>query len=194
MRRMERTYSVLIVSAADNMNQALTGLMGAARFDPVRRTASVSAARRLLAEHSFDIIIVNAPLPDDAGIRFALDAGEEKGTIVLMIVRSEQYSQVCAAVEPSGLFTLPRPCPRQSLETALQWMVSARERLRKAEEKTVSIEEKMKEIRVVNRAKWMLIDKRGLSEPAAHRYIEKRAMDTCESRLKTAEKIISQYS
>jgi response regulator NasT len=73
-------------------------------------------------------------------------------------------------------------------------MISARERLRKAEEKTVSIEMKMKEIRTVNRAKWMLIDKLGMDEPAAHRYIEKQAMDTCATRLQTAESIISRYS
>ena len=194
MSKMERRYSALIVSAADNMNQVLGGLMGAARFDPVRRTASVSAARRMLAERSFDMIIVNAPLPDDAGVRFALDAAGEKGTLVLMIVRAEQHSQVCAAVSPYGIFTLARPCSRQTLETALQWMISARERLRKAEEKTVSIEMKMKEIRAVNRAKWMLIDKLGMDEPAAHRYIEKQSMDTCATRLQTAESIISRYS
>ena len=68
MSKMERRYSALIVSAADNMNQVLGGLMGAARFDPVRRTASVSAARRMLAERSFDMIIVNAPLPDDSEV------------------------------------------------------------------------------------------------------------------------------
>ena len=189
---MERVYSVLLVSAAEQLNQVLTGLMSAAPFELVKSTASVSAARRLLVERSFDIIIVNAPLPDDAGVQFALDAGEEKGTLVLLLVRGEQHSQVCAAVSPYGIFTLPRPCARQSLETALQWM--ARELLRKAEEKTMSVEEKMEEIRLVNRAKWMLIDKRGMSEPEAHRYIEKQAMDTCVSRRHMAEKIINMYS
>ena len=194
MSHMERVYSVLLVSAAEQLNQVLTGLMSAAPFELVKSTASVSAARRLLVERSFDIIIVNAPLPDDAGVQFALDAGEEKGTLVLLLVRSEQHSQVCAAVSPYGIFTLPRPCARQSLETALQWMASARERLRKAEEKTMSVEEKMEEITLVNRAKWMLIDKRGMSEPQAHRYIEKQAMDTCVSRRHMAEKIINMYS
>ena len=110
-----------------------------------------------------------------------------------MIVRSEQHSQVYTAVSSSGIFTIPRPCSRQSLEMALQWLVSARERLRKAEEKAETIEEKMDEIRVVNRAKWLLIEKRGLAESEAHRFIEKKAMDTCVTRRTIAEGIIDNY-
>lgn len=42
------------------------------------------------------------------------------------------------------------------------------------EEKTATIEERMAEIRLVNRAKWALIDKQGMTEQEAHRYIENR--------------------
>ena len=73
-------------------------------------------------------------------------------------------------------------------------MASARERLRKAGKKTLTLEEKMEEIRLVNRAKWLLIDKEEMTEPQAHRAIEKRAMDRCLTRRQVAEDIISSYS
>ncbi|MBQ8898803.1 MAG: ANTAR domain-containing protein [Clostridia bacterium] len=73
-------------------------------------------------------------------------------------------------------------------------MSSARERLRKTVEKTLSIEEKMEEIRIVNRAKWILIRELKLDEPEAHRYIEKQAMDRCISKRIVAEEIIKTYS
>ena len=41
------------------------------------------------------------------------------------------------------------------------------------ETKSASLEEKMKEIRTVNRAKWILIEQLKMTEPDAHRYIEK---------------------
>lgn len=78
--------------------------------------------------------------------------------------------------------------------TALGWMASARERLRRAEKKTISIEEKMEEIRIVNRAKWLLISEIKMDEPNAHRYIEKQAMDRCVSKRAIAEEIIRTYS
>ena len=55
----------------------------------------------------------------------------------------------------------------------------------------MTIEEKMAEIKIVNRAKWVLIDRYGLSEPDAHRYIEKNAMDNGISKRAAADRIIA---
>mgnify|MGYP002627206063 CR=1 FL=1 len=54
--------------------------------------------------------------------------------------------------------------------------------------------EKMQEIRLVNRAKWLLISELNMDEQTAHRYIEKQAMDRCVSRRKIAEGIIATYT
>ncbi|MBO7398787.1 MAG: ANTAR domain-containing protein, partial [Clostridia bacterium] len=74
-----------------------------------------------------------------------------------------------------------------------EWLISARERIRRIEKKALSIEEKMNEIRLVNRAKWLLISELKMSEPDAHRYIEKQAMDRCIPRRLVAEEIIKTY-
>ena len=52
----------------------------------------------------------------------------------------------------------------------------------------------MKEIRIINRAKWLLIEKENLSEAQAHREIEKRAMDRCLPKTDIANDIISKYA
>ena len=46
----------------------------------------------------------------------------------------------------------------------------------------------------VNRAKWLLISSLGMSEPEAHRYIEKQAMDRCVPKGVIADEIIRTYS
>ena len=73
-------------------------------------------------------------------------------------------------------------------------MSRARERLRKSEKKALSIEEKMEEIRIVNRVKWLLISELKMDEQGAHRYIEKQAMDRCISKRIVAEEIIKTYA
>ena len=80
------------------------------------------------------------------------------------------------------------------MSIALSWLSIARENLRKTEKKTLSIEEKMEEIRIVNRAKWLLISELKMDEQGAHRYIEKQAMDRCVSKKVIAEEIIKTYS
>ena len=80
------------------------------------------------------------------------------------------------------------------MATALQWMTCARERLRKFEKKTLSLEEKIESIRYVNRAKLLLVQELNMDEADAHRYIEKQAMDRCVPKLEIAKEIIKTYS
>ena len=51
----------------------------------------------------------------------------------------------------------------------------------------------MEEIRRMNQAKWLLIEKQNMSEAEAHRYIEKEAMDTRRSKRDVACNIIARY-
>lgn len=194
MSLKERIYSVLVVSAADKLNTALSSLLPESHYQPVKIVSSVSAAKRAWSERSFDYVIINSPLPDDAGTRFAIDVGNSKGAVVLLFVRAELHDDTREKVVEHGVFTLAKPFSRPLLSLALDWMASAREHLRKMEKKTLSVEEKMEEIRVVNRAKWLLISELKMDEPQAHRYIEKQAMDRCISKKKVAEEIIKTYS
>ena len=194
MSLKERVYSVLVVSAAEKLNIALLDLLPGSHYQPISIVSSISAAKRALIERSFDFVIINSPLPDDPGTRFAIDTVSSKGAVVLLLVRAELHDDIREKVTEHGVFTLAKPLSRPLLSTALDWMSSARERLRRQEKKTLSVEEKMEEIRVVNRAKWILISELKMDEPHAHRYIEKQAMDRCISKKEVAEEIIKTYT
>ena len=190
----ERVYSVLVVSASKNFNDALQPLLPESLFSPVKYVASVSLAKRMLADRPYDYVIVNSPLPDDAGVRFAIDTSNSKEAVVLLLVRSELHEDAYERVFEHGVFTLPKPTSRSMITTALGWMASARERLRQSEKKNLSIEEKIGEIRLVNRAKWLLINNLQMTEPDAHRHIEKQAMNRCISKRTVAQEIIDKYA
>ncbi len=194
MSLKERVYSVLVVSSAEKLNTGLSSLLAEYSCDPVRFVSNISAAKRIWSESSYDFIIINSPLPDDSGIRFAIDAAASKGTVVLLLLRAEIYDETREKVVEHGVFTLAKPLSRPVLQNALDWMESARERLKKMDLKTLSVEEKMEEIRTVNRAKWLLISQLQMDEPEAHRYIEKQAMDRGLSKRQVAEELIKTYS
>ena len=193
MTLKERVYSALVVSSGEKLNNSLSPLLAESHCSPVRFVSNISAAKRAWSEQAFDIIIINSPLPDDTGIRFAIDTASSPGTAVLLLLRAELLDDVFDRVAEHGVFTMARPLSRPLVLLALRWMQSVRERLRMQEQKTLSVEEKMEEIRVVNRAKWLLISELKMAEPQAHRYIEKQAMDRCVSRKEIAEEIIKTY-
>ena len=194
MSLKERVYSILIVSATDSFTSAFADLLSETRYSPIDTVTSISAAKRILAEKTFDFVIINAPLPDDAGTRFAIDTCTNKQSAVLLLVKNDIHTGIHDKVAEYGVFTLPKPISKVTMTHALNWLESARERLRQFEKKSISIEDKMAEIRLVNKAKWLLISELKMSEPDAHRYIEKQAMDRCVARKCVAEEIIKTYS
>lgn len=194
MSLKERVYSVLIVSASEKFRDSLSPLLPESAYSPVITVTSVSGAERARNQRDFDFVFINSPLPDDAGIRFAIDCCRTGGAVAVIFAPAALYDQVNAKAAGHGVFVLPRPVPRDAILRGLNWMTAARERLRMYEKKVRPVDEKMEEIRLVNRAKWLLISELKMSEPDAHRYITRQAMDRCVSKREAAEEIIRLYT
>ena len=189
----ERTYSVLLVSASEKFNTSVIPLLPPTDYWPVQTAKSVAEAQRKLLDSAYDIVVVNAPLPDDFGMQLAASICSGSSAGVMLLVKSELYNDVYARVVEQGVLTLPKPVTRQTLSQSLQVLCATRERLRRMEEKQVSVEKKIEEIRLVNRAKWLLIECLSMTEADAHRYIERQAMDLRISKSEMAENIIKTY-
>ncbi len=187
------TYSVLIASSSDKFTDAITGMLPEGRYRPVKIAGSVSEARRELLERAYDVVIINAPLPDEFGNRFAVDLCRTGGAGVMLFVKSEHFEEISGKLGDYGVMVLARPTSPSLVAQSLALVCATRERMKRVEQKAQTMEEKMEEIRLVNRAKWILIDQLKMSEPDAHRYIEKTAMDRCTTKRAVAQSIIRTY-
>ena len=181
----ERTYSVLLVTASDSFTAKIMPLLPVTDYWPVTTVHSVGEARRKIVETSFDIVLINAPLPDDFGLHLAVDICTGSGAGVLLLVRNDQFDDIYARVVSYGVLTLAKPTGMQMVAQNLRVLCATRERMRQMEAK--------QEIRLVNRAKWLLIECLGMTEPEAHRYIEKQSMDQRISKREVAESVIRTY-
>ena len=190
----QKVYSVLLVSSAAQFTSSLKALLPSSDYFPIHTVKNIAAAGRSFSARSYDFVIINSPLPDDPGIVFSIDTAASKSSVVLLIVQNEIQDEIYNTVADHGVFTLSKPLSGETLETALRWMRVIKERLRTTELTTASIEAKMEEIRIINRAKWILIRELEMDEPQAHRYIEKQAMDRCISKKEVAEILLRTYS
>lgn len=193
MRYDESAYSVLLVTSSEKAAEFLKDLLPQRLYDPVTDATSAAEARRRILNTAFDLVVVNAPLSDEFGTEFCLDTSEDSHAGVLLLVPAEQAEAVGAKVSRSGVFVVAKPVSRALLEQTLRLLCTMRDRLRKYEKKNEVLREKMEEISVVNRAKWVLIDYLKMSETEAHRYIEKHAMDMRITKRAAAERIIRTY-
>ena len=189
----ERTYSVLIVTASERFTDSIMPLLPMTDYWPVQTASSVAEARRWLADTEFDIVLINTPLPDDFGMHLAIDICTGSGAGVLLLVKNDHYNEIYSNVVRYGVITLSKPTNRQMVAQNLRILCATRKRIRQMQAKQATVEEKIKEIRLVNRAKWLLIECLNMTEAEAHRYIEKQAMDLRISRREAAENIIKTY-
>ena len=187
----DSTYSVLLISASEKLNTAFRKLLPVNIYWPVEEAGTVNAARRKLSDQRFDIIVINAPLPDDYGTRLATELCDTSDSGILLLTGSDVYEETCAKAEPHGVMVLSKPVTERMVSQAFHMICATLERMKRMAARQATVEEKIDEIRLVNRAKWHLIETKGMTEPDAHRYLEKLAMDGRMSKKKAAEQILN---
>ena len=188
----ERVYSVLIVSANGKFAETFRARLDSVLFQHISVVSNEAAAKRVVLDKTFDFVIVNAPLTDALGDGLAIDICLKSQAVAALCVNASIYDEVFEKVYSSGVFVLKKPLTAETIDQAVDWLCTMRERLRKNQEKNVSLQEKMEEIRRMNQAKWLLIEREGLSEQAAHERILRTAMERRISKRAAAEEIIRQ--
>ncbi len=155
---------------------------------------SCSEARRLLLERKIDLVIINMPLKDETGEVLAKDiAFNSSTTQVILMVTVEHYEEVANKVEDFGVIMVAKPINKKVLEASIKIAKVTYNRLKVLDQEKTLLSKKIDDIRIVSRAKCILIEYLGMSEPDAHKYIEKEAMNLRKSRKEIAEVIIQNY-
>ena len=183
---------VLIVSGGDRIFDYFSELLPASAYSPIIHAHSAGEAKRMLLSAEFDVVIIDAPLPDELGVGLAQSLADMSMGI-MMLVRAELLEKVSCKLESDGILCLQKPNSRQVFYSSVKLLTALSVRLQRMETKNRSLQEKMADIRAVNRAKWLLIEKLSMSETDAHHFIEKRAMDERLPRREIAESIIRSY-
>lgn len=185
---------VLLVSGSEKAGASLAKLLQSAHGGDMQTLTAGSGAeaRRLLLEHDPALVVVNAPLPDEFGHELALHAAQTTTAGVLLLVKEDLSEAAAAKVEPSGALVLPKPLNRELFLQSLRFLRAARVRLLALQNENRMLHRKIEEIRVVDRAKCILIECCGMTEPEAHSFIEKTAMNRRITRLQAAKDILSE--
>lgn len=187
------TGGILIVCSKPELIKELRALMLHQGYTCVEYSLSASAARRKLDLFEPELILVNAPLQDELGIDFVLDIAENTDAGILVLAKHEFLEEMQYKLEKVGALILPKPINKMTLIQSARFASQSRKSVRGLKLQNEDLEKKMQDRKVIEKAKWILVEKMNMSEPQAHRYIQKRAMDSRTSQIKVAEEIIQSY-
>ena len=185
--------NVLIVSCLEKGTEFFFELLRSMGFQQITIVKSGGEARRTLLEKYFDLVLVNAPLKDESGESLSRYIACKEAAQVILVVKSEYFDAVSALCEDDGVLTISKPVNKAVFWSALSLVKAAHKRLKRAHSENAKLKQKIEDIRVIDRAKCVLISYMNLDEQKAHRFIEKQAMDMRTTKREIAEDILKTY-
>ena len=154
---------------------------------PLNRTMTT----RLLGFDSLNYNVVYAQMGRgkmERNVAFAL--ASVAGTISKL---AELMSMVYAPATEAGVLLVDKPVIPQVFQQSVQLAAATHNRLMTLNRENEQLLRKLDEIRLVDRAKCLLIEHERLTEAEAHRTIEKQAMDQRLPRARVAQLILDRY-
>nr|WP_312578433.1 ANTAR domain-containing protein [Sedimentibacter sp.] len=185
--------SVLIVSGSDKSIEQLSQLINTWAVTKITSTKSSGEARRLINTVDYDLALINTPLSDEFGDGLATSITEMSSSGVILIIKNEIADEISAKVSDYGVLVVSKPISRQLFYQALKLAVASKKRMSGLISENNLLQKKIEEIRLVTRAKCVLIQYLNMTEEQAHRYIEKQAMDMRTTRKDISQNILKNY-
>ncbi|MBQ4293718.1 MAG: ANTAR domain-containing protein [Lachnospiraceae bacterium] len=185
-------HSLLIVSGQEQLEALVRRSLPDRKEIMVELRKTGSKARQALLERFFDLVLINAPLPDETGVELALDTVEDSNAGILILTPSDHAAEVMDRVSDRGILVMGKPLPHGGLGRALRLLTALQDKLHSALEKVEKAEERLEEFKLVTRAKLLLMEHKSMTEAEAHKSILKQAMDSGLSRRRLAESIIDE--
>jgi response regulator NasT len=149
------------------------------------------SAVRLAKELRPDLVIMDIKMPGVDGLSAAERISEERTAPVLVLTAFSQKDLVDRAARAKAMGYLVKPFQKSDVLPAMEMAVARYEELRALEEEVQDLDERLEARKLVDRAKGLLMDRYGMKESDAFRFLQKTAMD---KRLKVgdvAERVVT---
>ncbi len=129
----------------------------------------------------FSVVFFSLPLADESGIRLIDELPADISPPVCVIVRADIPETALSRLTKNNVYILRRPVSRSNLVLAAEFLSSFYGKSAGMRARISELERKNDEIKLMSRAKLVLIETRGMTENDAHRYILRRAMNSQSS-------------
>ncbi|RGC52019.1 ANTAR domain-containing response regulator [Absiella sp. AM29-15] len=184
---------ILIVSNSNKLSDYLRKFLSIEEDVSMTFCTNASKARRLFLENSYDLIIINYPLLDEKGYALCFDISEKSDASILALIQNSEIELIQGRMEKAGIMAIPKPVHPTALYQVLKFAILTHRKLEKIRKDNGKLNHRIEEIKTINRAKCLLMENGKMSEQDAHRFLEKKAMDTQQTRLQIANAVIRRY-
>ncbi|SFU66412.1 ANTAR domain-containing response regulator [Butyrivibrio sp. INlla21] len=178
--------NIIIAFAKSEDAQNFKSILSRGGYDGIVTCTSGAQALSAMEDLGSGVVICGYRLSDMLYSELAVDL--PKFFQMLMIASPDK-----APIDNSGdkLVYLPTPLKKADLFSTLELMLEGVTRSRKKAKEKAKQGRSDEDKKIINQAKEILMDRHHMTEPEAHKYLQKCAMDSGTSLKETAEMVIS---
>ena len=181
----------LLVTNSEQSAAALSKLVEEEGYEDI--TVSYAAYAAEQQEDEFDLVSINGPLVGENGISLATRFANTTRASVVIIIPKSSADKVSDMLNEKGVLVISRPINRHLFHHYLLFADCFRSRLLRVERENDKLKHMVEDLKIIDRAKLLLVTCLNMSEEQAHRYLEKQAMDLQTSKLAVAKQVIRTY-
>ena len=125
-----------------------------------------------------EILIINFELPDTTGLEVAKIVGGDKLCTVILLTNETQKEYAEGFAEHFDLICLNKPLNKSILMQTIELIMFTKRKVKKLQTEVHDLKKDLESRKMIDKAKGLLMQKLGLSEPDAYRKIQKQSMDS----------------
>ena len=187
---MTRPYTVLV---ADDEKPVATGLQAqleALGYDVIAVVHDGHHAVEVCRRSVPDVVLMDIEMPGLDGLSAARQIVRDPGTPVIILTAHGHPNLIDQAAEDGVLYYLLKPVTSPSLHAALQVAVARAREIKDLRENVETLESTLRERKLIERAKGILMNRRNLPEAEAFRLLQRQSQDRRMPMAKLAESIV----
>jgi two-component system, response regulator PdtaR len=146
-------------------------------YEVVAETGDGETAVRLARDLRPDLVVMDIKMPGVDGLVAAERINEERLAPVLILTAFSQRDLVEGAAQAGAMGYLVKPFQKSDVVPAIELAVARHQERVALEEEVTGLEERLETRKLVDRAKGILMDRYGMKEADAFRFLQKAAMD-----------------
>lgn len=146
------------------------------------------------ADYPVDLAVINTPLQDENSMKLAEFITEKTAAFCMILVKSEIAEKITEPAEKNGIIVISKPFSTSMLYQSVYIIETAIHRYYKMYEENTKLKHSLDDIKLTDKAKFLLMQYKNITEEEAHEYLQQYAMNNHLRKIIAASEIIDKLN
>lgn len=185
-------YRLLFLSTQKDFIEQVGALLRTLPFE-VLALRSGSKARHAISLHPFDVVLLDEVMEDQSGLALAEQLSHKSESFLILFTEQQRVAVLQEQLLDMGVLVMGKPLDPSAFQQSMGLLLAALNRFEQLRKQKDALAQRLEEMKILNRAKLILMEVLKLDEEQAHKFIERQAMERRLNKRVICESIIQTY-